>query len=139
LSGLVEDRDLFTYLYSRFLVTIHVERTATSSPFYGLKFVMDEGRILSPRLVRKMGMVFEAMDAVHGNKGKFVSLHHEGCAGDHIFYEWNIAQSKWIPVPGTHPAYKRMADIWRALHPRATPGYDFGDPGHVSLTRGGRK
>jgi hypothetical protein len=134
LSGLVEDRDLFTYCLSRLRVTIQVERTSEKSPFYGLMFAGDESRVFSPRKVRKAGMTFWADDAVHMKN----SLHHEGCASDFIFWA-QLPGGKWDPVPGTHPAYKRLADIWRALHPRATPGDDFGDPGHVSITRGGRR
>jgi hypothetical protein len=135
---LSEERDLFTRLETRLMVAIQEERTVTDSPFFGLLFVSDEGRILTPRKVRKAGMVFTALDAVHGRNGSFLSLHHEGCAKDFIFYE-RAEAGKWLPCPGSHPAYKRMAEIWRGLHPRATPGYDFGDVGHVSITRGGRR
>jgi hypothetical protein len=134
LSDLIPDRDFFTYCLSRLLVTIHTERTSEKSPFYGLMFAMDEGRVFSPRKVRKAGMTFWADDAVHMRN----SLHHEGCAADFIFWT-QLPNGKWEPAPGTHPAFKRLADIWRSFGPRATPGYDFADPGHVSITRGGRR
>lgn len=139
MTGLAMERDHFTRLLSQLHAQVQTERDRSDSPFHGLLFVLDESRVLSPRKVKRLGMVFTAYDAVHGDSGRFVSLHHEGCAADHLFYAFDDKELKWLPVAGTHPAYRRMADIWRSLDARATPGWDFGDPGHVSLTRGGRR
>lgn len=127
-------RCLFTRLVVETLTWGYAQARETGSPLYGCEFAHDEGTIKSPRRVRKAGMVFEAGDAVHGNSGKFRSLHHDGRALDVLIYRNGI-----YLADGNDPAYRALGEHFAGLHPLASWGGDFGDANHLSLRDGARR
>jgi hypothetical protein len=139
LSGieLIEDRDLFRVLLTDWLLAIRHDQEA-GGVLSGLRIALDEGKVKTPRLVRKAGMVFEAADAVHGSRGKFVSLHHEGCAVDFVVWEPDALGGYRYITDGGHEAYRRAGRIWVSLHPRCFWGAGIGDANHISIRRGTR-
>lgn len=135
---LVEDRDLFRRLVTRWLVAIEQEQAKSGSILAGLRIALDEGKVATPRKVRKAGMVFEAADAVHGDRGRFVSLHHEGCALDFLVWEPAGDDFEYID-DGDHPAYFLLGRLWVQLDPRCSWGGSFNDANHIGLRRGSRR
>lgn len=136
-TELIEDRDLFRVLLTDWLVAIKHNQQGEGL-LQGFRIALDEGKVKTPRLVRKAGMVFEAADAVHGSRGKFVSLHHEGCAVDFLIWEPNGDGGYRYITDGGHFAYRTCGEIWVALHPRCFWGIGINDSNHISIRRGGR-
>jgi len=133
--NLREARCLFTRLLTNDLMPwAYAQAYDPHSPLFGCEFALDEGRVKSPRLVRKAGMVFEAKDAVHGNRGEFRSLHHDGRAVDILVYR----QGQYLSNGGDR-AYRALGAYWKGLHELASWGYDFGDANHFSLSDGDRR
>jgi hypothetical protein len=125
-------RCLFTRLLTSDLMPwAYIQSAIPSSPLYRCEFALDEGTVKSPRLVRKMGMVFEAIDAVHGKRGTIRSRHHEGQAIDILLYR----QGLYI-TNGSDLAYRALGARWLSLHYLCAWGGDFSDANHFSLRDG---
>lgn len=96
---------------------------------YGrVEIAMDEGTVKSPRKVRyENGMVGFAADGVH----KRGSRHHEGLALDLLVY----IDGNYIS-DGSHPIWRDIDAMARAISPRLSLGIEFHDANHLSWDEG---
>ena len=120
--SLRQDRVLFfklkAELYQWMLAELPTE-------FPGIEFAEDEGRIITPRLVKlPSGVKVMAEDRVH----RTPSFHHRGLAVDLlIFINGDYLED------GGHPVWKRIDEKARSLHPKFGLGISFQDSNHLSL------
>lgn len=65
------------------------------------------------------------------------SLHQLGLAQDVLIMK-RSANGSWV-IDENMDGYQKMAAFWKAQHPLARAGIDFGDAGHFSFTWEGKK
>lgn len=93
-----------------------------------VEVAFDEGTIKSPRKVRfQNGMTGFADDGVH----KRGSRHHEGLAVDLLVY----IDGNYIS-DGSHPIWREMDVMARAVDSRLSFGIEFHDSNHLSWEEG---
>jgi hypothetical protein len=130
-----EARCLFTRLLTAELMPwAYQQAQLLASPLFRCEFALDEATVHSPRKARKAGMVFEVLDAEHGDRGRFRSLHHDGRAVDLLVYRGG----EYV-ADGGDRAYRTLGARWLTLHPWCAWGGDFSDANHFSLRDGNRR
>jgi hypothetical protein len=78
--------------------------------------------------------VTDAADGDHDGPHRAGGAHYTGLGLDLLVYN---TIGVFI-ADGAHPAYSRLGEKWRRLHPLARWGGDFGDPDHYSFVWEGR-
>lgn len=112
-----QQRVAFTRLLVDLLVWIRQKHPAW-------EIALDEGRVISPRLVRTAEGLSTLPDGVHRNG----SRHHEGCAQDLLLY----IDGTYIR-DGARVEWQEIGAQWESMHPEARWGGRWGDANHVSL------
>lgn len=129
-SVLLQARVTFTRLLTLHLMPwIYAAIEDPASALFGLDVVLDESTVHSPREVLLGGEIRILYDAVHGDGGRFRSLHHDGLAVDVLLY-----RNRDYVTDGEDPAYTEVGERWLSLSPACRWGREIGDSGHLSLT-----
>lgn len=126
LSSLRARRCLFTHLVAELVLWIEAQ---------GWKVALDEGRVISPRLVRNPdGSKVVLEDGQHIRK----SFHYQGLAQDLLLYDDldGDGQDDDYVQSSDDPRWKAIAAKWESMHELATSGRRWADANHVSLGEG---